>query len=925
MARTIIGQLVLRLQDQLSGKAKNAAKSLRDVESAAAGIGKAGDARNLDRLAGAIDRVSRHAKEMSGMHRGVETWGQSFQRSIERLRATGSELDYLRRSWRHLNHEMNRSGHIGRSPAFRAAAIQTWQNNMVAALTHVKAQLHEVDQIESRLARTGRRLWGVAGAVAGVGSGVYVGQRVARTAGTEGASLERERTRFAMQGRTPDEIAAAEKRAEALAEKYGFVTAEIMGTIRDTVGVFGSYAKAEQMAEPLTQLLAILRTSRGEAAGRDATYVSKALEVLKKTQSEEEFTKGLNAFAKASAVLGEQLRADDWLGFAKYVRSAGVALDDEFLYKFAPILASDLSGSGFGTMIATTMQALVGGRQKKESFEMMDRFGIKGEGNQAIAYDELLANPVRWTEKYLIPALAKQGISAEAMGQERFEIEAVAALSEMFSNRLTAEAFTKIVTGLETMKAIAAQIDRATGLEQAESLKDRDPFAAFDAAGNRLQDLLAALANPLMPAANAALGGFSDLVDRLTKHIRENGIDGKTMLAGGAIAAGTGLAAWKALGWLTGGAALKGSAAALMGSAAALDAAAMKLATAGAGGTAGAAAGAAGAAAGAGGSGLRWRALLGGVLGAYVVSGIPDDKEELAEFMRRNAERSERWNVQLRQWLPDFLFPERPLIDRLLGGSGVDAGRGARAKPGTATDQAIAAVRAAIDNRTGETTPRVRPYGAGSVPPIPTARPADLSDALQGLSAATQEAFAGAKQTAERGGTDAGVGFASSTAAAVAANRGKVEAEAESLWQRVAAILSRQMTMNLQLSGQERIAKGWGGPSPAAGARAAAGDTVPAARASGGSVYPGVSYIVGEHGEERFTPDVAGQIDPIRPDVGAGRGAIGDRPPMIFNATFNVAGITDPEIFVQHVSRALEQRFRQDADGLFADYGMDTA
>lgn len=50
-----------------------------------------------------------------------------------------------------------------------------------------------------------------------------------------------------------------------------------------------------------------------------------------------------------------------------------------------------------------------------------------------------------------------------------------------------------------------------------------------------------------------------------------------------------------------------------------------------------------------------------------------------------------------------------------------------------------------------------------------------------------------------------------------------------------------------------------------------------------------------------------------------------NRPAVTFNATFNVAAITDPEAFVDHVSRALRQRFQQEADGLFADYGMDTA
>ena len=100
--------------------------------------------------------------------------------------------------------------------------------------------------------------------------------------------------------------------------------------------------------------------------------------------------------------------------------------------------------------------------------------------------------------------------------------------------------------------------------------------------------------------------------------------------------------------------------------------------------------------------------------------------------------------------------------------------------------------------------------------------------------------------------------------------------------------------------------------SPAAGAAAARGDVAPAARASGGSVYPGGSYLVGEFGAERFTPSVAGRIDPI----GGGGGAT-------FNNTFHIHG--GGEEAAHRIIAELKRQFQQEADGLFADYGMDTA
>lgn len=102
-------------------------------------------------------------------------------------------------------------------------------------------------------------------------------------------------------------------------------------------------------------------------------------------------------------------------------------------------------------------------------------------------------------------------------------------------------------------------------------------------------------------------------------------------------------------------------------------------------------------------------------------------------------------------------------------------------------------------------------------------------------------------------------------------------------------------------------------PGGGGGAAASGGGAAPPARARGGHVSRGRSYLVGEHRPEIFTPGQSGYVNSRVPEVGRG-GA-----PVTITQNFNLSGLTDPEAFLEKVKRALEWDAQEVMRGLHAD------
>jgi hypothetical protein len=240
----------------------------------------------------------------------------------------------------------------------------------------------------------------------------------------------------------------------------------------------------------------------------------------------------------------------------------------------------------------------------------------------------------------------------------------------------------------------------------------------------------------------------------------------------------------------------------------ALKAAAAITAGAAAGGAAAAGTAAGGAAAGAataGGAGGAGRGVgvgrLGGLLGILGLAAAfsPDTIEEL----QANAKRGQEWSDAIRKLLPDWLFPETPMIQRVLPGTG---GAGTAGKDEVLDDlraelarqrEALAAMPASrgdVDTLAGQRAGR-------------EAEIAELEAAIADLEKVLAEEAAAAGETA-------GEALGKGTADGLAAEGGRIEKEATGIFERLKRMFRQGLDIPVrwQRGGGGAYGGGDGGP-----------------------------------------------------------------------------------------------------------------
>lgn len=185
MARTFIGELVLRLKDEMSGKVKTAAN-------------------NLDT---SVDKIQRAARRMN-----QTTWGSQLEERLRKLGTSSGDIDKLRVAWESL--------HTSMSSRNLSKAMQAMEksNFKTAALTHffeIATRAEEADIKVRGLTASLREI----GKYAVAGS-LYGGVNTAREGILASAEMMRERDRW-RQANIPDsERGAAISEADRLTTQY---------------------------------------------------------------------------------------------------------------------------------------------------------------------------------------------------------------------------------------------------------------------------------------------------------------------------------------------------------------------------------------------------------------------------------------------------------------------------------------------------------------------------------------------------------------------------------------------------------------------------------------------------------------------------------------------------------------------------------
>jgi hypothetical protein len=544
MARTFIGELVLRLKDEMSGKAKTAAA-------------------NLDT---SIDRIQRAARKMS-----QTSWGGQFEERLRKLGASSADIDKLRVAWDSL--------HTSMSSRNLSKAMQSLEksNFKLAATQEFSALAAAAKDADTNIGRMHSRWKEAAKDIAAygtIGTLLYGGANAVR--GGVNASAEFQKEIFKQENaRIPQidqlRIAAEADRLTSLYPSAGLVN--VMELARSSQAMMGSVDRGLAVLPDLVKAYVALQSIKGiDAAPDELKNLMRGIDNAGKNKDGQlgiDATRDIIAgMVRASQIEDKEFDVGKLFQFARRGKIAVPGLSTEFLANVSPAFMQDMTPEGFGTALSSAYQAFVIGSNavaSKKNIARQEEIGIRDEKG-LIDSDLFGTNPYAWVKKNLIPALQKQGVD---MSNETAVAKEVAQLTR---NTNASGLLTRMITQQQQVDRLLEQYANAVGPGAADSALTKDPFVAWKGFVESWRELATAIKG--MPEAVGILNSMTDGLQRFATALRNNDGTAQAALAGAGIAGG--FAAWKITaaiwGLMTAGTNLNAAAVALQAAAVSLGA-----------------------------------------------------------------------------------------------------------------------------------------------------------------------------------------------------------------------------------------------------------------------------------------------------------------------------------------------------------------
>lgn len=453
------------------------------------------------------------AAKMKGLERAASSlrggkaplWGDRFQKDIDRLRLSERDLDRVRASWDRLHATMRGGGPI--RAADWVAAQERWKASTLTGLRAVRGEMDATSKAGMLMTASMGRLFALAG-------GVYGLQRAGRFAWHEGAVLAREEARNWLAGMTPQENDAAGQRARRLSTAYPSVDqAQILERYRNLRSFGGSAEAASAMIDDHIKGLVVLQSIKGrDQAMSEMPQFLRGLDILGRNESPKAVSRLLNAYLKGLAI-DSDLNMREFAMMARYSKSAGATLSEEFLGAIAPTFMQDIGGARFGTMLGSMVAQTTGGRASKSAKAYQTKVGLRGGKGDMVDADLLLSNPYDWAQKYIPDAMRKVKMDP---GKES---DVVKFMSKLFSNQLVADFFNKLITQADQAERNRRLYGSARGLDAADDLKNKDPFVALEGFFASVRNLAAVATSPQMESAAATLNRFAETLNNTANAI----------------------------------------------------------------------------------------------------------------------------------------------------------------------------------------------------------------------------------------------------------------------------------------------------------------------------------------------------------------------------------------------------------------------
>lgn len=497
--RTFLGQLVLRLQDEMSGKAKKAATD----------------------VTGSLKKIEDHARRLAGAQ-----WGTSFQRQIEKMGASARELEIVRRSWDRLHKDMQ-SKNLG--TAMRKSEIGAWKVATLSHLAQVRSGLRSTEKEALRSAKAIRSAMSAALKPAYVMAGGYTGVYMAGTMAREGlnASSERQREYFRqkMANIPENEQDQIFQRSSELSQQYPSVNiTDIMEMARSARNTMGSTEQGMKILDGMVRAMVTLQSSKGVDAATDQLMrMLRGIDNLGKNSNGDIGVKNvldiIDGVTKAAQIEGADLDPGKMFEFARRAKIAGPGLSTEFLMTTAPAFMQDMGADGFGSALSSAYQAFVIGansNSSKVNINEQKRLGLrKGEGKGELQGSDLFGtNPYQWVKQYLMPALTKDGVD---LNDETAVAKAVAKTTK---NTFASGMLTRMITQSDQTERLINLYGRSMGTDAADEARFKDPFVAYKGFLESFKNLAAAVGESAMPVIVPGLNAISNAVNSFSAMVK---------------------------------------------------------------------------------------------------------------------------------------------------------------------------------------------------------------------------------------------------------------------------------------------------------------------------------------------------------------------------------------------------------------------
>jgi hypothetical protein len=475
--------VILRLVDQLSGPAQKAAKSLRDMVSAAKQLGGL----KLDQLpkvfdasANATARLQGNLKQLDVAMRGVTSNAASLNRSLAAA---------------------------GNANPWRA---------QVAGMRQVAAMQRQLINNQGSMSHGGQGMLLQHPVIHAVGHGL-------REIAGAGIEYSREGALAMMAGRTPDELDAMKKRAREVAGSVPMTTeAESIKQMSEMVMAFGNLEHTMEFAEKFARVDALISAVQGHRVEGQSFHLARALEQVGATKDTARADVLLDDWAKAIVGSRGKITPEQINMSTTYMRGSKYAVGDDFLGKVMPaLIMQSARASSVGNEIASLTGYIVGNRLPKEKIPDLIAAGLidpskvvpdkhsaskmKLTENAFYGSKDYLNNPFEWVVKYVGDMAKREGLDTAAKISER--------INYLFSNRMVADMVGEAVINQSQIRKDIGLFNQAPSAAEALKIGQANDWTqALSNFGAAITDFAKNITGPVIKPAIGLLNQLSAMM-----------------------------------------------------------------------------------------------------------------------------------------------------------------------------------------------------------------------------------------------------------------------------------------------------------------------------------------------------------------------------------------------------------------------------